>query len=171
MTDSLKEAALEIRRQIEQKVELLKASPEMVEVMTLHRGLNGLEDVLREARTVLADFFDPMLGTLEIAAPPLPAPGARFDEFYGVSDLQAAKIYLKKRTDARPFDEIVAAIRSGGAKVESEEKLRIGLSRSTLDIVKIRDRYGHLDNYPDEKARRLKGLRKPDRPPRAIGAS
>jgi hypothetical protein len=163
MTDPIKEAAAEIRRRIEDKVAELRATPAMTEVMTLHPSLNALEDVLREPRTSLAEFFGDFFGsslpgTVGVSRPVSPA--VKFDEFYGMSDLPAAKAYLKKRSDARPFDEIVAAIRSGGGKVESEEKLRTGLSRSTLDIVKIGDRYGHIDSYPDEKAKRLKGFRK-----------
>lgn len=161
MTNSIKEAAAELRRQIEERVGLLKASPEMVEIATLHQGLIGLEDILREPRTGLAEFFGLPPGLSTIATASTPSAPVRFDEFYGITDLQAAKTYLKKRSDARPFDEIVAAIRAGGGKVESEEKLHTGLSRSTLDLVKIGERYGHIDNYPEEKAKRLKGFRKP----------
>lgn len=159
MTDPIKDAAAELRRQIEEKVELLKASPEMIEVTTLLRGLNGLEDILHESRTDLPEFLGLTPGPSTVAKP-LPSPAVRFDLFYGTTDLQAAKAYLKQRSDARPFDEIVTVIKSGGAKVESEDRLRTGLSRSTLDLVKIGDRYGHIDNYPEEKARRLKKLRK-----------
>ena len=92
--------------------------------------------------------------------PSAPSPSVRFDEFYGIPELQAAKLYLKKYPDARPFEEIVAAIRAGSGKVETEAKLHTGLSRSTLDVVKIGERYGHIDNYPEEKAKRLKRLRR-----------
>lgn len=75
----------------------------------------------------------------------------RFDEFYGVPTLDAAKRYLRKAPDARPFDEIVQAVRAGGGKVDNEEELKKGLSRSTFDIVKIGDRYGAIEKYPHIK--------------------
>ena len=74
--------------------------------------------------------------------------------------LDAAKAYLRKQRDARPFPEILEAVRGGSAKVEAENKLRTQVSRSTLDVVKINDRYGWLDNYPHEKSKRLKGIRR-----------
>jgi len=56
-----------------------------------------------------------------------------------------------RKGDARSFQEIVSAIRIGGGKVESEDKLRTGLGRRTLDVVKFGDHYGWLDNYPEKR--------------------
>jgi len=141
-------AADEIRRQIDEKVALIKADPVMNEVLKLHEVLNGLEKLMDQPRTSLGD----LLGFATEEASRLPGPpSVRFDEFFGLAALEAAKKYLKKCTDARPFQEIVDAIRSGGGKVESEEDLRKGLSRSTLDMVKIGDRYGLREHYPHIK--------------------
>jgi hypothetical protein len=155
----LKDAAAAIRRTAEEKVTALKATPEMVELLKLHQSLNTLEELLGDPKTTLAEIFALDAGADTTPKPQLTAT-VRFDEFYGLSDLAAAKAYLKKRTDARAFQEIVDQIRAGGAKVESEDKLRTGLSRSTLDIVKIGERYGWLENYPDEKARRMRRPRR-----------
>jgi len=155
----MKDAVAAVRRETEEKVAALKATAEMKELINLHQSLNALEDYLKEPKTTLAELFG-----LGQEAPTTKseqmAPSVRFDEFFGMGSLDAAKAYLRKQKDARLFQEIVDAIKAGGGKVDSEEKLRNGLSRSTLDVVKIGERYGWLEHYPEERARRWKGLKK-----------
>jgi hypothetical protein len=127
---------------IEKQVEAIQASPEMAQVRKWHQSLIALEDISGDAHTSLAEVF----GFNKDDASPV-----RFDEFVGLSALEAAKKYLKKRDDARPFDEIVEMIEQGGGKVDSKDTLRTQLSRSTVDIIKIGDRYGALEKYPHVK--------------------
>lgn len=108
-------------------------------------GLNAIEDLMQVPRTSLGDLLG--LGDL-VAGGGSQLSRVKFDEFVAMPALEAAKRYLRKGGDARPFPEIVDAIKAGGGKVDGEEALRTGLSRSTLDIVKLGDRYGLLEHYP-----------------------
>lgn len=143
MADAILDAVDEVKRRIQEHVTVIKAEPAWTEVVRLRQALNALEDVAQLPRTGLTDLFG--LGA-ESGGDSIAAV-VKFDDFFGIKPLDAAKRYLRKRTDARPFEEIVAAIKAGGGKVDSEEDLKMGLSRSTLDIVKIGDRYGALENY------------------------
>jgi hypothetical protein len=127
---------------IQDKVETIQGMPEMAEIRKWHSSLTALEDIIGEPHTSLIEVFG---FNKDDAAP------VKFDEFVGLSTLDAAKKYLKKRDDARPFEEIVEMIEKGGGKVDDEDTLRKGLSRSTLDIIKIGDRYGLLEKYPHVK--------------------
>lgn len=148
MSTAFKAAADEMRLRIQEKIGEIKSDPRMEEVLKLHRSLNSLEDLLFEPQTPLEQLFG-LTSTSTSNKPKV-----RHDEFAGRTPLEAAKMYLKKMTDARPFKEIVAAIMQGGGKVDSENQLATSLGRSTLDIVKINDAYGWIDNYPHIKAQR-----------------
>ncbi len=150
MSDAINAAAAELRQRIEEKVLAVKANPAMAEIMKLQLALNSLEELLNQPTTSLSELFG-----LE-QQPGDATATTRFDEFYGLTPLEAAKKYLKKWPDARPFQEIPDAIRAGGGRVDSEEDLRMSLSRSTRDVVKIGDRYGLLENYPHIKRGRKK---------------
>lgn len=147
MDNSILAAIDSLRANIETAAAEIKSHPKMAEIIEWHQALNALEGIASKDKTPLTEF----LGFGAKASAADAAPVVRFDEFFGVPALEAAKRYLRKRTEARPFDEIVAAIKSGGGKVESEDDLRMGLSRSTLDVVKIGDRYGLMEHYPHIK--------------------
>jgi len=151
MSMVLKTASDEIRTLIEAKVVEIKTDPRFADVFKLHRSLNNLEDLLGETPTPLETLFGLTSGTTATTSKMV---SIRHDEYAGYSSLEAAKMYLRKMSDARPFKEIVTAIMQGGGKVESENQLATSLGRSTLDIVKINDAYGWLDNYPHIKAQR-----------------
>lgn len=145
MSDAYRIALEQARQDLQDKVNEIKATPLMADILALHQTLNGLECLLKQSRTSLGDVFN--LGSSDADA----TAAIRFDEFVGLSTLESAKKYLKKRRDARPFQEILDAIKQGGGKVESEEELRSSLTRSTMDIVKIQDRFGAIENYPHIK--------------------
>lgn len=159
MASAIEAAVEEIRSQVAGHVEALKSHEAMGSLLKAMPALNSLEDMLGQPRTSIAALF----GGMDIGASGDGGAGSRqsttgsavsrvrFDEFYGVGMLDAAKRYLKKCTNARPFQEIVEAVQAGGGKVESENDLRTGLSRSTLDVVKIGDSYGLLEHYPHIK--------------------
>ena len=71
-------------------------------------------------------------------------------EFYGMNALRSAKKFLKmKGKPGASLDEIVIAIKAGGAKVDSVEKLRVSLGRSTFDVAKVGlDHYSLLEFFP-----------------------
>jgi hypothetical protein len=55
------------------------------------------------------------------------------DEFYGLSQSDAAKAYLRKVGHAVPFEELVTALRKGGAKlggVDPKKTLYVSLARN-----------------------------------------
>jgi hypothetical protein len=148
MSSPFEAAAAEVRRQIQEHVDALKAHPSMREILRLHPGLNAIEQLMQQEPTSLGSLLG--LGDLTPGGGS-PLSRVRFDDFVGLPPLEAAKKYLKKGTDARPFQEIIDAIKAGNGKVDSEDDLRTGLSRSTLDIVKMGDRYGLLEHYPHIK--------------------
>jgi hypothetical protein len=146
MTDEIRVAADAVRRQLEAKVETIKADPALVEATKLEKALNGLEDLLGERRTVLAHLLG-FAGEAGIAATVAPT-SVRPDEFAGLEQLEAAKKYLRRFTNARSFQEIVGALRNGGGETVDEEKLRVALGKSNWDVKKFGDHYGMKVNYP-----------------------
>lgn len=145
MTSPFETAAAEARRLAVEFADELKQHPAMAGLLRNHAGLNAIEDLMQAPRTSLGDLLG--LGDL-VAGGGSQLSRVKFDEFVATPPLEAAKKYLRKGTDARPFQEIVDAIKAGGGKVDDEEALRTGLSRSTLDVVKLGDRYGVLEHYP-----------------------
>lgn len=147
MASPFEAAAIEARRLIAEHAETIKASEVMKELIRLHAGLNAIEGLMQQPLTALGE----LLG-LDDMGSGSPLARVKFDDFAGLKDLDAAKKYLdEKCTDARAFQEIVDAIKAGGGKVDSEEALRTGLSRSTFEILKLGDRYGSLRHYPHIK--------------------
>jgi hypothetical protein len=148
--DSYSQAADDMRRDIQQKVETIKDSPEMREITRLLPILNGLEQLLDHPPTSLSQLFA-LPGSPEAsgAASLLP------DTFVHMTTLDAAKKYLKiVGKPARPFREIVEAIKAHGGEVGREDRLRIQLVRSTAEVKKVGDdRYGLLEWYPSRRGR------------------
>ncbi len=143
MDDSIRLAAEKLRQELDQKVEKLKADPIMAEVLRLHTALNTLEDLLQEPHTSLAVIFG-MDKSSEVQI--------RADEFYGLQPLEAAKKYLRKAGEARPFQEIVEAIVKGACRVSDEDTLRRSLIRSTADVAKVsEDLFGLVEFYEHVK--------------------
>jgi hypothetical protein len=144
MSDTIRNTIAELKRQIAEQVAAIKADPKLVEILKLHQAVNTLENLLSERQTPLSEAFGLDSGT------PTVKPG----EFFGLTPLDAAKSYLKRRGEAREFKDIVAAIRMGGVPiaVSEEDQLRVSLGRSTLEVAKIADDlYGLLEFYPHVK--------------------
>jgi hypothetical protein len=134
----------ELERQVRAKAEDVLADPKMAELRKLHSALNALQDSCGVPKTPFID----ILGLQDSIA-------IRPAEFYKLDPLDAAKRYLKRRgVDGAEFDEIIAALRSGGLELSSHEEVvvRRGLSRSTLDVAKIgENRYVLLEFLPHVK--------------------
>jgi len=152
MDDTLRAAAQALRNELDARAAFIKDLPVMTQVLKLHSALNALEALMEEPRTTLAQLFG-----MENAEAPAPI---RSDEFYGLAPLDAAKRYLKKRGEARPFTEILEAIQTGGGRVDAPEDLRLSLSRSTYEVAKVGDDlYGLVEFYPHLKRERGKKKR------------
>jgi hypothetical protein len=139
MSNALEFAIEELREQLANSVEAIKQDPKMTLVLKYHAALNTMEELVGLSPTSLTAAFG-----LESAVQSV-QPG----EFYGLGALKAAKRFLKKRGKPASIDEIVTAVKAGGATVPSVDKLRVSLSRSTSDIAKVGpDHYGLLEFYP-----------------------
>jgi hypothetical protein len=139
MSSAMNAAIAELREELADKIEEIKVDPKMAEILRLHAALNTMEGLIGAAPTSLAAAF-----ALEPTM--LIQPG----EFYGMNSLRAAKKFLKMRgKPGASLDEIVTAIKAGGAKVDNVEKLRVSLGRSTLDVAKVGlDHYSLLEFFP-----------------------
>jgi hypothetical protein len=139
MSHALNAAVEELREQLAASIESLKEDPKMAEVLKLHAALNTMEELIGAPPTSLSAAF-----ALE---PSMTVPPG---EFYGMNALKAAKRFLKMR--GRPgasLNEIVAAVRAGGAKIDSVDKLRVSLGRSTTDVAIVgTGHYALLEFYP-----------------------
>jgi hypothetical protein len=151
MNQEMQSAAAALRRELGEKVAAIKNDPQMAEVMEMVRVLNGLEGLIQQSKTTLAQVFALEDGTATAAITPTVAP----DEFVHIAALEAAKRYLRKvGKPAREFREIVTAIKAGGGEVRDEAALRNSLIRSTADIKKVSDSlFGLLEWYPARRGR------------------
>lgn len=154
MTESLVTATEEVRKRAMDLVQAIMQDEKMDELKKLVSGLNTLEDLCGQPKTVLASLF----GFWEEGSP---GTGVKIDpaEFWGKDPLDAAKDYLRKLGRAgvksAAFSEIVAAIRSGGGDPGNEDRLRLSLSRSTYEVAKIgEDRYGLIEFFDHVKRER-----------------
>ena len=136
--DNSYEAAInQLRGDLQEKAEDIKTDLRMEDIFRLHQALNTIEQLADREKTSLVEVFG-----LESD------PRIRPDEFYGLEPLDAAKQYLRKRGEARPLDEIVEALGSGGCTVLDMKKLRTSLSRSTWEVAKVGDDiYGLVEFY------------------------
>lgn len=149
MENPIRTSIATLRQEIDLKVEKIKADPTMAEILRLHNALNTLEDLIQEPHTNLAVIFgmDKSAGV-----------HIRADEFYGLQPHEAAKKYLRRAGEARPFQEIVEAIQKGGCRVSDEDTLRRSLIRSTADVAKVsEDVFGLVEFYGNLKRGKRKG--------------
>jgi hypothetical protein len=143
----LEQALQGMRQNLEAGVAELKGDPKMSQIIASHKQLNDLEGMLERPKTSLAALFG-----LEAQEKLEPASAIKIDEFYGLQPLEAAKRYLKRKGEAASLDEIVAAIKAGGCKVNSPANLRKTLTRSTWQVAKVgKDAFGLVEFYGPRK--------------------
>ena len=144
----LEQALTGMRQNLESGVAELKGDPRMAEIIESHKKLNDLENMLDRPTTSLAELFG-----LEVKEKPeARRTPIRIDEYFGLLPLEAAKRYLKRKGEAATLDEIVAAISSGGCKVNSPSNLRKTLTRSTWQVAKVgKDAFGLVEFYGGRK--------------------
>jgi len=158
MSDELTGAIAALKSKAQSQVEALRSLPEMAELIKVHSALNTLEGLCGTPKTPLSDLFG-----LESSEPAekqsaLVKPG----EFFGKKPLEAAKIYLKRRSrEPATLEEIVENLAIGSCEVKSKEDLRVSLGRSTFEIARLNDNlFGMLEWYPDVMNQRLATMRK-----------
>lgn len=118
-----------LKQEIESHVTALKSNPEWSEVEKIFKALGTIEELEGVPKTSLAELF----GFTDAASTAVVISG----EFMGKDALEAAKLYMeKKKTVASSLDEILEALKRGGANEVSRNALRTSLGRSTWDVVK-----------------------------------
>jgi hypothetical protein len=143
MGDEIHEAAGKLLERLQAKVDILKATPEMEEVLKLQRALNAMEELIARPPTTLAEVFG-----LESVAGGDRTKSLKPWEFTGMKPLEAAKHYLRKMGEPRMIDDIVDAIRDHGGNPGSVDHLKTSLTRSTLDVVKVNEEmYGPIEAF------------------------
>jgi hypothetical protein len=93
--------------------------------------IRQLERDLGEASTVENPSVAPDMGTSKSGLHPMNF--IKPDEFFGLSQSDAAKAYLRKVGHAVPFEELVIALRKGGAKLggaDPKKTLYVSLARN-----------------------------------------
>jgi hypothetical protein len=168
--DSLRETLTYFRQQREKKLQEAKAFD--VTIQQLERELgeapNGAEIVLNPADSLL-----PMTDRVEVATNGK-KPEIRADEFFGMTQAEASRKYLKRVGHAVSFEDLVNALHAGGCKVGGENPKRvlyISLVRNTRDFVPpqqgyigLREFYPGIARAPKDKPENA--VRKRGRPPK-----
>src|SRR5215213_2180309 len=131
--DPLK-AALEHYRQ--------RRSSILEELRKIELTIRQLEADTGEASDDRADNYSPMLGETFGEKPFVGSskglPSVRHDEFFGMTQSEAAKAYLTKVGHAVSMDQLVEALQSGGCRVggvSAKRTLYISLVRNIRDFV------------------------------------
>jgi hypothetical protein len=145
MNDTILKTVSELRQQLDEKVADIKSDERMEDILKIHKTIVTLEELAEVPVTSLGDVFGFTESNVTI----------RRDEFYGLTPLEAAKRFIKKRGRACTLDEIAKGIQSGGCHDFKEEDLGESLSRSTLAIAKVgNELYGLVEFYPHIKRER-----------------
>lgn len=122
-SDHLRKTLEHYRQQRQQRLDELRG----IEMM-----IRGLERDLGEASSVSNEVEEPE--DIRSALPPgVKVVNVRPDEFFAMTQTEAAKAYLKKVGQAIPFDELVSALRKGGAKLggaDPKKTLYVSLARN-----------------------------------------
>ncbi len=146
--ESLRETLAFFKQQRDKKIQEVRASFE-VTIQQIERELG--EAPSSESPINIGDYVPPVMERgAEI--PNGRRPEIRPDEFFGMTQAEAARQYLKKIGHAVSFEELVVALQAGGCKVGGENPKRvlyISLIRNTRDFVPPRQGFiGLRDFYP-----------------------
>lgn len=149
MSTTLQASIDELKESLQRLAEEIMHDPRIEEMRRLVATVNALEEFCKQPKTALATI-------LKFGDQDQKSEGGGIniepDEFVGLEPLDAAKRYLKKVGRAALFQDIVAAIKSGGCNPGNQDKLKVSLGRSAWDVVKVgEDRFGLLDFYPHMK--------------------
>lgn len=148
MTEGLTETIEKLKAEISGHVQDLKTDPHWLEIEKLYKALNTIEGLAEQPATSLVQLFG-------IESETDRGVSIKRGEFHGLEPVDAAKRYLKKKgligDKAVPLDDIMEALEKGDLKAD-RDAVRISLSRSTWDVVKVNeDVYGLVEFYPHLK--------------------
>jgi|SRR5579863_633067 len=124
--DHLRKTLEYYRTQRQQKLEEARSFEPMIR--QLERDLGEISSL--EAGEVISIATD---GSVSRMGGLSPLHSLRPDEFFAMSQSDAAKAYLRKVGFAIPFDELVSALRKGGARlggVDPKKTLYVSLARN-----------------------------------------
>ena len=162
--DHLRQTLEYYRQQRQKKLEDYRAADSLVRQLERELG----EAPSSEAEPII---FTNGASELTIGAPRTPE--VRPDDFYGMSQSDAAKTYLRKVKRAISFDQLVEALRNGGAQLggaDPKKTLYVSLARNPLrEFVYPKDGFiGLREFYPNlakvTTPRELKKNRKQKKP-------
>lgn len=157
---ALAESIAKLKSEITGHVSKLKTDESWAAVEKLFTALNTLEDLEKLPRTSLTELF----GFASDGSVVVVHPG----EFIGMDAVAAAKKFLdKKKSTASSLDEILEAIKTGGAQSVTREALGRSLARSTYDVVKAdgQELYTLVEHTPHVSRGRKKKFTEPLDPP------
>jgi hypothetical protein len=133
MSNGFTDTIEKLRGEIGSHISALKNNPEWAQVEKLYRALGTIEELADVPRSTLADLF----GFAEAHAAGGGGARVKPGEFIGMPAIEAAKAYMgKKKAEAATLDEIMEAIKTGGANSATRESVATSLARSTWDVVK-----------------------------------
>jgi len=175
--ESLRDTLNYFKQQREKKLQEARAFD--VTIQQLERELGENPDS-GELSINLGDSLPPMVERVEVSTNGR-KPEIRPDEFFGMTQAEAARKYLKRVGHAVSFDELVSALQAGGCKVGGDNPkkvLYISLIRNTRDFVPPQPGYiGLREFYPGvarlgkEKPQKSSKKRAGKTKPRTVGTS
>lgn len=158
--ESLRDTLNYFKQQREKKLQEARAFE--LTIQQLEREL-GEASNNAEMPINIGDSLPPIVDRVEVTK----KPEIRADEFFGMTQAEAARKYLKRVGHAVSFEELVGALQVGGCKVGGENPKRvlyISLIRNTRDFVPPQQGYiGLREFYPGLAPQRDKGEKTPKR--------
>jgi hypothetical protein len=147
-TESLRDTLNYFKQQREKKLQEARAFD--LTIQQLERELGENIDG-GEVSINVGDSLPPMVDRVEVSTNGR-KPDIRPDEFFAMTQAEAARKYLKRVGHAVSFDELVSALQAGGCKVGGDNPkkvLYISLIRNTRDFVPPQQGYiGLREFYP-----------------------
>src|ERR1700691_2891580 len=127
--EALRSALEHYQQQREQKVEEFEEAVRTIDLMIwqLKRDLGEVADGEMPAAPVISSLSNPNGNTRN------PSLSIKPDEFFRMNQTDAARAYLKKVGHSIPFDDLVSALRKGGAKLggaDPKKTLYVSLARN-----------------------------------------
>jgi len=118
-----------LKAQLETHIATIKSNDAWSQVEKIYRALGTIEELAGTPKTSLSTLF----GFDDAGVSTSVTQG----EFMGMDALDAAKLYMeKKKAVASSLDEIMEALKKGGAQSVNRDALSLKLSRSTWDVAK-----------------------------------
>jgi len=132
--DHLRRTLEHYRQQRQQKLDELKPIEQMIRQLEIDLGEPPSSAQPELSDTIGSSMATPLLsGSFATSGSYVKSPLISADAFYGMSQSEAAKKYLRMVKRAVPFDELVSALRRGGATLggkDPKKTLYVSLARN-----------------------------------------